>query len=76
MDGFVTIVLICLRTVAPSACTEDTAVDVLSIPAESEIACLFGWQEVVGHSAFADEIGSTAYVKAVCRRVLAEGEDR
>ncbi|WP_119460312.1 hypothetical protein [Rhodospirillaceae bacterium SYSU D60014] len=74
MDGYVAIILICLNTVAPGACTEETAADVMSTPADSELTCNFGWQEAVGRSAFADRIGSTAYVKTICRRATGESD--
>jgi hypothetical protein len=68
MNGFVAIVLICLNTVPQKACTEETASDVLSTVVDSELDCNFGWQEIVGRSPLAGRIGSTAYVKTLCRR--------
>ena len=68
MDNFVGIILICLTAVKPEACTEQTATDVLSKRYRSELECSSGWQEVVGHSALAEGVGKTAYVKTICRR--------
>lgn len=67
MAPFSAIILICLTSVAPADCTEGTAVDVMSIGAESELACTSGWQDVVARSPLADDIGTTVYVKTLCR---------
>jgi hypothetical protein len=69
MGPFVAIILICLNSVAPAACDEKTAADVMSTEVESELQCTSGWQEVVGRSALARDVGQTAYVKTLCRRV-------
>ena len=68
MNPFIAIILICLNTVAPAACDERTAADVLSTGVENELSCVMGWQDVVARSAFAADIGKTAYVKTLCRR--------
>ena len=68
MNPFVAVILICLNTVAPEACDETTAADVLSSGVENELSCVMGWQDVVARSALAAEIGRTAYVKTLCRR--------
>jgi hypothetical protein len=72
MNPFVAVILICLNTVAPEACDETTAADVLSNGVESELSCVMGWQDVVARSALANEVGRTAYVKTLCRRRAAE----
>jgi hypothetical protein len=72
MSPFIAIILICLKTVAPAACDETTAADVLSTGVENELSCVMGWQDVIARSALAHEIGKTAYVKTLCRRVSAE----
>jgi len=72
VNPFVAVILICLDTVPPAACNETTAVDVLSNGVESELSCVMGWQDVVAHSALADQIGKTAYVKTLCRRSASE----
>jgi hypothetical protein len=69
MDRFVGVILICLNTVAPSDCNEDTAADVLSNEVRSELDCTQGWQEVIGRSALRAEIGRSAYVKTLCHRL-------
>jgi hypothetical protein len=72
MAAFSAIILICLTSVPPADCTEQTAADVMSIGADSELTCTSGWQDVVARSPLADEIGRTAYVKTLCRREPAE----
>ena len=72
MNPFVAVILICLNTVAPEACDETTAADVLSTGVENELSCVMGWQDVVARSALAAEIGRTAYVKTLCRRAGAD----
>jgi len=52
MNPFVAVILICLNTTG----------------VENELSCVMGWQDVVARSALAAEIGSTAYVKTLCRR--------
>jgi hypothetical protein len=67
MYPFVAVVLICLNSLAPAACDETTAADVMSNEVENELSCVMGWQDVVARSALAREIGRTAYVKTLCR---------
>jgi hypothetical protein len=75
MTGFVALLLICQISVPQVACTEETARDVMSIHVDNELGCISGWQDVVARSAFAQDIGKTAYVKTRCRRVeLRQGE--
>lgn len=69
MDAFVGVILICLNSVAPEACTEDTAVDIMSKDVDSELGCLSGWQEVIGRSSLREGVGITSYVRTICRRV-------
>ena len=76
MAEFAAIILICLNSMAPQACTRETAADVLSIHAESELDCLSGWQEVIARSPLAREIGSTAYLKTSCERVPEQSRNR
>jgi hypothetical protein len=76
MSPFVAIILICLNTVAPAACDETTAADVLSTGVENELSCVMGWQDVVARSALAGEIGRTAYVKTLCRRAGDRSDSR
>jgi hypothetical protein len=72
VDRFVGVILICFNTTPPDACTEKTAVDVISGEVSSELGCIGGWQEDIGRSALRDEIGRTAYVKTLCRRIPAD----
>jgi hypothetical protein len=76
MNEFAAIVLICLNSVPTRACTSETAADVMSVHAESELECMRGWQEVVARSPFANQIGSTAYVKTLCERVSGKHKQR
>jgi hypothetical protein len=71
MTPFVAVILVCLDTVAPAACSETTAVDELSIGVENELGCAIGWQDVVARSALARGVGKSAYVKTLCRRARA-----
>jgi hypothetical protein len=68
MTGFQAVILICLNSVPSDQCTEATATDVLSKHVETELGCASGWQEVIGRSAQAYEIGHDAYVRTICRR--------
>ncbi len=68
MTGFQAIILVCLNTVPSDQCTEATATEVLSKHVETELGCASGWQEVIGRSAQAYEIGHDAYVRTICRR--------
>jgi hypothetical protein len=68
MSGFIAVVMICQLSVPRESCTEQTARDVMSIHVESELGCNTGWQDVIARSAFADDVGKTAYIKTECRR--------
>lgn len=68
MNDFIAIALICQISVPPESCTAETARDVMSVRVDSEVACTWGWQDVIARSAFADDIGKTAYIKTECRR--------
>ncbi len=78
MEEFVAIALICRMSLAPSECTEATAQDVMSVRVHSELGCITGWQDVVARSALAKDIGTTSYLKTLCRRTApaTEGEGR
>ncbi len=78
MNGFQAIILICLNSIPSDQCTEATATDVLSKHVETELGCASGWQEVIGRSAQAYEIGHDAYVRTICRRsrALEPGEEQ
>jgi len=68
VQDFIAIVLICQMSLPQDACTEATARDVMSIHVDSELGCSSGWQDIVARSAFADDVGKSAYVKTTCRR--------
>ena len=69
MYKFAAVILICLNSVPPAACDETTAADVMSSGVANELGCVMGWQDDVARSALAREVGKTAYVKTLCRRV-------
>jgi hypothetical protein len=68
MNGFQANILICLNSIPSDQCTEETATDVMSKHVETELGCASGWQEVIGRSAQAYEIGRDVYVRTICRR--------
>lgn len=74
MASYTAIVLICLKSVAPSDCTEKTAIDVLSAKVGSELRCTMGWQEIIARSSLRDGVGDTSYVKTVCRMTREPGD--
>ena len=73
MTGFQAIILVCLNSVPSDRCTEETATDILSKHVETELGCASGWQEVIGRSAQAYEIGRDSYVRTICRRSRDQG---
>jgi hypothetical protein len=68
MTEFVAIILICMNSVAIEQCDERTAADVMSTVVESELGCATGWQDVIARSPLGREVGTTAYVRTICRR--------
>ncbi|HYC03868.1 MAG TPA: hypothetical protein VED40_11265 [Azospirillaceae bacterium] len=73
MDVFAAIILVCLSGMPPEDCDERTALDVQSIEVANEVECTQGWQEVIARSPRARDIGTSAYVKTLCRRLPARG---
>ena len=69
MGPYEAIVLVCLIAVSPKECTSATAVDIFSTRVQSELGCATGWQEIVARSALRGDIGTTTYVKTLCRRI-------
>jgi hypothetical protein len=69
MSAYAAIILVCLASVTQEDCTEANAVDILSTRVPSELGCWGGWQEVIARSALRDGIGTTTYLKTVCRRL-------
>jgi hypothetical protein len=68
MGGFQAIILICVIAVPPDQCNEDTAADVLSVHVASELGCVTGWEDVLARSSLYSDVGTTAYVRTLCRR--------
>ena len=68
MTEFVAIILIFLNSVAIEQCDERTAADVMSTVVENELGCASGWQDVIARSPLGREVGTTAYVRTICRR--------
>jgi hypothetical protein len=68
MIEFVAVILICASTVPADQCTEENALDVMSNVVENELGCASGWQDVIARSPLKDDIGTTAYVRTICRR--------
>ncbi len=68
MSEFVAVILICMNTVAVEQCNEQTAADVTSTVVQSELGCATGWQDVIARSPLGREVGTSAYVRTICRR--------
>jgi hypothetical protein len=67
MASDMAIVLVCLKTVAQEECDEKTAIDILSTTVSSELRCTMGWQEIIARTSLRDGVGTSSYVKTVCR---------
>ena len=72
MSAYSAIVLICQIAVAPSECTEATAVDVIARHVDSELACTRGWQEIVARGGLKEGMGDHFYVKTLCQPLPTE----
>lgn len=68
--GWIAIILICANSLAASDCTEQTALDVLTISVDNELRCSFGWEDVIARSAYGRDVGTTAYIRTKCRRAV------
>jgi hypothetical protein len=68
MSEFVAVILICMNSVPIEQCDEHTAADVMSTVVENELGCATGWQDVIARSPLGKEVGTTAYVRTICRR--------
>ena len=68
---FAAILLVCLVSVPPERCDENSAVELRSTVVDNELRCTFGWQEMI-----AREPPSTSkervYLKTLCRRIKAQ----
>jgi hypothetical protein len=67
MASYMAIVLVCLKSVAQEECDEKTAIDMLSTRVSSELRCTMGWQEIIARTSLRDGLGTTSYLKTVCR---------
>lgn len=68
-QAFAAVVLVCLASVPPEACTEDNAVEVRSTIVDSELRCTMGWQEIIAHEAEPRPGDAPTYLKTACRRL-------
>ncbi|HEV2677427.1 MAG TPA: hypothetical protein VGV37_23055 [Aliidongia sp.] len=68
MNEFVAIILICMNAVAADDCDEQTAADMMSTVVDNELGCAIGWQDVIARSPLGKEVGTSAYVRTICRR--------
>lgn len=68
MNGLLMVALVCAATLAPDACTRDTALDVLVQPAPSPTACLFGGEAAIAGGAFGRDRPAGSYLKIGCAR--------
>ncbi|HWK46284.1 MAG TPA: hypothetical protein VNT30_16305 [Stellaceae bacterium] len=68
MNEFVAVILICMNSVATDQCTEQTASDLMSKVVQNELGCATGWQEVIARSPLSKEVGTSSYVRTLCRR--------
>jgi hypothetical protein len=57
MEGFLAIILICSRALAPEACDERAALEVRSVRVTNELGCSTGWQEIIARSPERSEVG-------------------
>jgi hypothetical protein len=68
MSALTAVILVCQLSTPPQACDEMSAVDVISIQVENELACMHGAQEIVARGALREGVGDTLYVKTLCRK--------
>jgi hypothetical protein len=70
MSPYLALVLVCPLSIAPAACDETTAVDVIKTRVETELGCTRGWQEIIARGSLREGIGRDVYLKTVCRHLL------
>ncbi|HVJ52664.1 MAG TPA: hypothetical protein VM689_09395 [Aliidongia sp.] len=68
MIEYVAVILICASSIPAEQCTEDSALDVMSTVVDNELGCASGWQDVIARSPLQKDIGTTAYVRTICKR--------
>ncbi len=69
---FAAILLVCLATLPPERCDENTAVEVRSIVVANELGCIMGWQELIARGPEAEKDAAPTYLKSLCRRAKRE----
>ncbi|ACA19331.1 conserved hypothetical protein [Methylobacterium sp. 4-46] len=66
MADFLTVALICAKTLAGPDCSRDTALDVVIAPAPSPVACMMQGETLAARSNLVDR--DTNYLKVSCER--------
>ncbi|MGY2051315.1 hypothetical protein [Methylobacterium sp. JK268] len=64
MADYLTVALICAKTLAGPDCSRDTALDVVVAPAPSAVTCMMQGQTIAAHSGLVDR--ETNYLKVSC----------
>lgn len=65
---FAAILLVCLASVPPEQCDENSAVELRSTVVDNELRCTFGWQELIAREP-ATTSKERVYLKTLCRRI-------
>ncbi|RVU14527.1 hypothetical protein [Methylobacterium oryzihabitans] len=66
MADFLTVALICARTLAAPDCSRDTALDVIVAPAPTPISCVMQGEALAARSGLVDR--AVTYLKVACER--------
>jgi hypothetical protein len=66
MADFLTVALICAKTLAGPDCSRDTATDVVVAPAPSPVACMMQGETLAARSGLVN--AETNYLKVSCER--------
>ncbi|GJD49043.1 hypothetical protein OPKNFCMD_1772 [Methylobacterium crusticola] len=66
MADFLTIALVCAKTLAAPDCSRDTALDVAVAPAATPIICLMQGETIAAQGGFVDR--AETYLKITCER--------
>jgi hypothetical protein len=70
--AFAAILLVCLASLPPERCDENTAVEVRSIVVDNELGCVTGWQELIARGPEVAAGDAPTYLKSLCRRAKPE----
>ena len=70
--AFAAVLLVCLASLPPDQCNEDTAVEVRSTVVRNELGCTSGWQELIAREPTAAD-AAPVYLKTLCRRIEERG---